>query len=44
MNKKPTKTKEDFIYLLSHMTPQEINKMIEEKGKQPRLLPFIIWN
>ena len=44
MNNKPTKSKDDFIYLLSHMTPQEINKMIEEKGKQPRISPFIIWN
>ena len=32
MNNKPTKSKDDFIYLLSHMTPQEINKIIEENN------------
>lgn len=44
MNKKPIKTKEDFVYTLSRMTPQEINKLIEEKGKQPRAISFIIWS
>lgn len=36
--------KDDFVHMLSKMTPQEINKLIEEKGKQPRFQPFIIWN
>lgn len=30
-------TKENFIEFLKLATPQEINKYIEEKGKQPRL-------
>lgn len=30
---KPSVEKEDFIYFLSHSTPQELNQLILEKGK-----------
>ena len=28
--------KKDFIEYLSYMTPEQINKLIEEKGKPPK--------
>lgn len=35
---KPTIPKDDFIEFISSMTPAEINKLIEEKGKPHRLM------
>ena len=36
-------TKADFIAVLAHMTPLEMNKFIEEKGKKPKqITPFIV--
>lgn len=33
--------KEDFIAFLANSTPQDLNKLIEEKGKPKRLIdPF----
>ena len=36
--------KESFIQLLSIMTPEEINKMIEQKGKKPKPIPMVIFH
>ena len=34
--------KKNFIELLSKMTPEDINNLIKEKGKKPKLIkPFI---
>lgn len=41
---KNNKKKDDFIHLLGRLSPQEINKIIEERGKKARFQPFIIWN
>lgn len=35
--------KDDFIQLLSLMTPEEINKMIEQKGKKPKPIPIVVF-
>lgn len=34
--------KENFIEFLASVSPQEINKFIEDKGKERRLRPIII--
>lgn len=34
--------KENFIKVLSSLTPQEINQMIKDKGKRPKLI-MPIW-
>jgi len=34
--KKDTISKDDFINFLANSTPEQINKMIEEKGKPTR--------
>lgn len=35
--------KEDFIKLLSSLSPQDTNRLIEERGKERKLVnPFII--
>lgn len=34
-------SKESFIKILSHLTPEEINKLIEEKGKKPKDVPLV---
>lgn len=34
--KKDSISKENFIEFVSNMTPEEINKLIEEKGKPPK--------
>lgn len=31
-------SKENFIEFLASMTPEEINEMIKEKGKPPKLI------
>lgn len=36
--------KNDFLYILATYSPDELNKIIEERGKQARIQPFIIWN
>ena len=37
--------KKDFINILSSMTPKEINELIEQKGKDRKLVnPFIFLN
>lgn len=35
---KPSVDREDFIAFISSMTPAEINKLIEEQGKPPKLI------
>ena len=40
----PKYNKNDFLYLLATSTPQELNKIIEEKGKKAKFQPFIIYN
>lgn len=32
--------KESFLKLITNLSPQELNKLIEEKGKKPRLIPL----
>lgn len=44
MKNKPKYTKNDFLHILARSTPQEINKIIEERGKKARYQTFIIWN
>lgn len=34
-----TTKKDDFIQKLAIMTPVEINQLIQDKGKKPRLIP-----
>lgn len=34
--------KSEFIERLSRLTPQEINKLIEQKGKKKNSMPFVI--
>ncbi len=34
--------KEDFIEKITKITPQQINKIIEEKGKKPRLINLFV--
>jgi hypothetical protein len=43
MKEKNNIQKEDFIKLLSLMTPEEINKMIEQKGKKPKPIPIVVF-
>lgn len=33
--------KENFIKILSEMTPQEINALIEQKGKKPKKIQIM---
>lgn len=41
----PTVKKEDFIKFLSSATPEEINKLISEKGKPRKLIePLVFFN
>lgn len=35
-------SKESFIEKLTKITPQELNKIIEEKGKKPRLRDLFV--
>lgn len=35
--------KSDFLKLLLSMTPEEINKIIKEKGKEPKLVRGVIY-
>ena len=36
------KNKDEFIKKLASMTPEDINQLIKEKGKKPKLVkPFI---
>lgn len=41
--KRDTIEKEDFIKIISALTPQEINRLIEEKGKKPKPIPMVIF-
>ena len=41
--KTPTYTKEDFIKILASATPQEINKIISERGKEPNKIPLVVF-
>lgn len=34
--------KEDFIKKLTNVTPQQLNKIIEEKGKKPKLIELFV--
>lgn len=43
-NSKARYDKKDFLFLLATSTPQELNKVIEEKGKKAKFQPFIIYN
>jgi len=36
--------KESFIKILSSLTPEEINKIIEQKGKKPKPIPMVIFH
>lgn len=36
--------KNDFLYILATYTPDQLNKLIEERGKQARIKPFIEWD
>lgn len=36
-------TKEDFVAILSVATPQEINMIIEDRGKEPPRIPLVIF-
>ncbi len=42
MKKTNPETRESFIKILALMSPQEINKMIEEKGVEVKPLPLIV--
>jgi hypothetical protein len=35
--------RESFIKILSTMTPEEVNKLIEQKGKKPKPIPMVIF-
>lgn len=35
--------KESFIKILSSMTPEEINRIIENKGKKPKPIPLVVF-
>jgi len=37
-NNKDTVSKDDFISFLASSTPEELNKLIETKGKPPKLI------
>jgi len=39
--KSNTMDRESFIKILSVMTPEDINKMIEQKGKKPKPIPMV---
>lgn len=32
-------SKENFIQKLKDITPEQLNRIIEEKGKEPKMLP-----
>lgn len=34
--------KEDFIKKITKVTPQQLNKIIEEKGKKPKLIKLFV--
>lgn len=34
--------KEDFLRKLTNITPQQLNKIIEEKGKKPKLINVFV--
>ena len=36
--------KSDFLKLLLSVTPEEINKIIKEKGKEPKLVRGVIYD
>lgn len=41
MVKKPDSvSKEDFITLLADMTPEDVNNLIRNKGKGPKVIPL----
>ena len=42
-SKKQSINKQDFIDFLASATPEEINKMINEKGKPPKLIDPIVY-
>lgn len=44
MKTNQTIKKESFIQILSAMTPEEMNKMIEQKGKKPKPIPMVIFH
>lgn len=35
--------KEDFLNMLTNITQEQINKIIEEKGKSPKLISPIVF-
>ena len=35
--------KSDFLKLLLSVTPEEINKIIKEKGKEPKLVRGVLY-
>lgn len=34
--------KEDFLKKITNVTPQQLNKIIEEKGKKPKLIDIFV--
>ena len=36
--------KSDFLELLLSISPEEINKLIQEKGKEPKLVRGVIYD
>lgn len=42
MKKTDPKLKEGFIKVLSSLSPEEINKIIEEKGQEIKPIPLIV--
>ena len=36
--------KSDFLRILLSATPEEINKIIQEKGKEPKLVRGVIYD
>lgn len=36
--------KSDFLNVLLSLTPEEINKLIKEKGKEPKLVRGVIYD
>ena len=37
-NKKETISKDNFIEFLANSTPEDVNNLIKEKGKPPRMI------
>ena len=41
--KNPKYNKSDFMYFLATSTPEQLDKVIKEKGKEARYIPVIKW-